>query len=402
MCTDCGRTFKYPNPLKSHLRFHCRRHERHQSGARGAAIHNSEVESEMEANHQLLRNDFRLKKSNLSAYRPGVQRTRLAPSHDTPCNYLQKHVHNIKQEDGLMSTKRASRSPSMSSPSKTTPPIQIFNHIHAPPTHMPFDYMAMSYYYTTLQHQMRIGMGIPVLPPMIPPTNMRVHHRHMMNQQHTEVHHTDAWQQYQQTPYQRPTESRQKLSKLQPHNRQPPSPIPERTSPLNDACTSQLTSSTPAAVYNIPLLSENEGEPLDLLPRSMYMNKSRKGHICVYCGKLYSRKYGLKIHLRTHTGYKPLKCKVCLRPFGDPSNLNKHIRLHAEGDTPYRCPHCGKVLVRRRDLDRHLSSRHPDKFKGRETIIPEVNKSGVTNITECREDSSATELNESIDEIDVT
>ncbi|TSN21194.1 PR domain zinc finger protein 13 [Bagarius yarrelli] len=87
--------------------------------------------------------------------------------------------------------------------------------------------------------------------------------------------------------------------------------------------------------------------------------KQRKGHLCLYCGKLYSRKYGLKIHMRTHTGYKPLKCKVCFRPFGDPSNLNKHVRLHAEGNTPYRCDYCGKVLVRRRDLERHVKSRHP-------------------------------------------
>ncbi|XP_050719527.1 PR domain zinc finger protein 13-like [Eriocheir sinensis] len=89
------------------------------------------------------------------------------------------------------------------------------------------------------------------------------------------------------------------------------------------------------------------------------LGRSRGGHLCLYCGKVYSRKYGLKIHIRTHTGYKPLKCRVCLRPFGDPSNLNKHVRLHAQGETPYRCDHCGKVLVRRRDLERHVRSRHP-------------------------------------------
>ena len=38
-----------------------------------------------------------------------------------------------------------------------------------------------------------------------------------------------------------------------------------------------------------------------------------KGYQCVFCGKYYTRKYGLKIHVRTHTGYKPLKCTICNR-----------------------------------------------------------------------------------------
>lgn len=94
------------------------------------------------------------------------------------------------------------------------------------------------------------------------------------------------------------------------------------------------------------------------------LGKPKKTHVCLFCGKIYNRKYGLKIHLRTHTGYKPLKCKVCSRPFSDPSNLNKHVRLHSQGETaygntsPYRCPYCGKILVRKRDLDRHIISRH--------------------------------------------
>lgn len=92
------------------------------------------------------------------------------------------------------------------------------------------------------------------------------------------------------------------------------------------------------------------------------LGKLKQGHKCIYCGKIYSRKYGLKIHIRTHTGYKPLNCKYCLRAFGDPSNLNKHVRLHAdtERNSPYRCDICGKNLVRRRDLDRHIRSRHQE------------------------------------------
>lgn len=88
------------------------------------------------------------------------------------------------------------------------------------------------------------------------------------------------------------------------------------------------------------------------------MGTSKQGHICIYCGKLYSRKYGLKIHIRTHTGFKPLKCKYCFRPFGDPSNLNKHIRLHVQEKSLYKCNVCTKILVRRRDLLRHMNIKH--------------------------------------------
>lgn len=29
-----------------------------------------------------------------------------------------------------------------------------------------------------------------------------------------------------------------------------------------------------------------------------HLGRSKHGHVCIYCGKIYSRKYGLKIHIR--------------------------------------------------------------------------------------------------------
>ncbi|KAL3313254.1 hypothetical protein Ciccas_008146 [Cichlidogyrus casuarinus] len=67
--------------------------------------------------------------------------------------------------------------------------------------------------------------------------------------------------------------------------------------------------------------SSNERQPEEV---SNFM----KMHKCPFCGRYYSRKYGLRIHIRTHTGFKPLQCRFCNRRFGDPSNLNKHLKLH--------------------------------------------------------------------------
>lgn len=109
-------------------------------------------------------------------------------------------------------------------------------------------------------------------------------------------------------------------------------------------------------------------DPAQLEALAAAWGRSRDGHVCLYCGKLYSRKYGLKIHIRTHTGYKPLRCRHCLRAFGDPSNLNKHVRLHAAAAGPagagdaggaHACPLCRKPLARRRDLHRHMRTHHP-------------------------------------------
>ncbi|KAJ8866629.1 hypothetical protein PR048_032489 [Dryococelus australis] len=244
-------------------------------------------------------------------------------------------------------------------------------------------------------------------------------------------------------------------SAFRPYGKRPPEPEEETATTKSSvlALTCRVANAagllpTPQEMYN------QQAAVMETLVSNL--GRSRQGHLCIYCGKVYSRKYGLKIHIReelcttgshstsdlnkwmacgwkavlpregvasteqqaywpdardvkcdhsnldfnswqghpgflcivnvadvsigpagasavmfvpgsrTHTGYKPLNCKVCLRPFGDPSNLNKHVRLHTGGETPYKCEQCGKVLVRRRDLERHLRSRHSPSLAGAE------------------------------------
>ena len=111
---------------------------------------------------------------------------------------------------------------------------------------------------------------------------------------------------------------------------------------------------------------------LDLHVDAVHLKKREYG--CSLCGKLYSRKHILKVHLATHYGKRDFICSTCGKSFLQKSNLNRHERIHEAKNFAYKCRFCGQRFTQNKHLQRHLSSHKVSEEAVPTFISPDVSK----------------------------
>ncbi|XP_060517201.1 zinc finger protein 271-like [Cylas formicarius] len=83
-----------------------------------------------------------------------------------------------------------------------------------------------------------------------------------------------------------------------------------------------------------------------------HSEKPNKHHLCMECGKNFSKRNQLSAHLKVHSGVKPHLCKICFKGFNQISNLKDHLRTH-NGEKPFLCSVCGKGFNQLGNLRQH-------------------------------------------------
>ncbi|XP_054083013.1 sal-like protein 3 isoform X2 [Zeugodacus cucurbitae] len=108
-------------------------------------------------------------------------------------------------------------------------------------------------------------------------------------------------------------------------------------------------------------------------------NKLTDPNQCIFCHKVMSCRSSLQMHIRTHTGERPFRCKICGRAFATKGNLKAHMSIHKIKPpmrSQFKCPVCHQKFSNGVILQQHIRIHTIDDGSGTLVGLPGVNLNG--------------------------
>lgn len=103
---------------------------------------------------------------------------------------------------------------------------------------------------------------------------------------------------------------------------------------------------------------------------------------CDFCGKLFTRNWYLKQHIKLHSNEKPFSCNHCDKRFLNSSNLKQHLKTHS---VEYRCCLCDKTYISIESLRLHAEKHTKDSIKQQNGSVNNDSESKLLTCNYCNE-----------------